>query len=130
KLGFREASRSWTSVCADVRTHIAGGQFAHVLIRDSAKMGGNIAKAGNIVARYFNEAFTPDQCAGLQLAVWEAIEDGGKAPDFNAGHFAARAAPAVLAYAEAYYDAAQIPAPAAAIDAAAAGAQSQLAPVD
>ncbi len=92
---------------------------------DSSKIGGHIALAGNIVARYFREAQTPDQCAGLQIAVWKAIEDGTEQPDFGSGHFQVMASSNVLAYAQKYYQATQ--APAASLFFAAGGAgQSQL----
>jgi hypothetical protein len=105
KLGFYDATSSWTSVCANVRGPIVSGQYFDVELMDSSKVGGNITKAGNIVGKYFNEAKTPDQCAGLQLAVWEAIEDGGDEPDFQNGHFQAQASPSVIGYAQKYYKA-------------------------
>jgi hypothetical protein len=101
KLGFRDQYSSWTSVCANVRAPITNGQYFGVELHNSAKAPANYVKAGNIVAKAFNEAQTPDQCAGLQLAVWEAIEDGQDQPDFLGGHF--QAPPSVIAYAQHYY---------------------------
>ncbi len=71
----------------------------------SNRYGGNVALAGNIIARYFYVAQTDDQCAGLQLAVWKALEDGTEQADFLSGRFQAKASPAVLAYASLYYKA-------------------------
>ena len=71
----------------------------------SLKAGGRIALAGSIVAKYFDAARTPDQCAGLQLAVWEAVEDGGPHANFGAGRFRVRATMDALDYAEDFYDA-------------------------
>lgn len=105
KLGFRDRDSSWTSVCADIRSPVEPGSFFAVQVQSSTKTGGNIALAGNIVGRYFKEAQTPDECAGLQLAVWEAIEDGGAKPDFGAGKFRVKATDAVLHFAQEYYGA-------------------------
>jgi hypothetical protein len=69
----------------------------------SAKVGGNVAKAGNIVAKFFGAARSADQCAGLQLAVWEAIEDGAARPDFGSGRFRSAGSAAVLGFAQEYY---------------------------
>ncbi|AIE86729.1 hypothetical protein OP10G_3361 [Fimbriimonas ginsengisoli Gsoil 348] len=106
KLGFQDAGRSWMSVCADVRSPISQGQFFQVRAVSAGSVGGRIAAAGHIVARFFKSAQTPDQCAGLQLAVWEVLEDGGQQPNFLAGHFQASATPAALEYAAEYYQAA------------------------
>jgi hypothetical protein len=105
KLGFRDGTRSWTSVCAAVRSPISNGQYFAVRALPSSKVGGTVALAGNIVAKHFDSATTADQCAGLQLAVWEAIEDGGDHADFSRGHFQARATRNAMAYAVKYYEA-------------------------
>jgi hypothetical protein len=107
KLGFRSQTSSWQSVCADVRSPIRGGQFFSLRPMSSLKAGGRIALAGNIVAKYFNAAQTPDECAGLQLAVWEAVEDGGIHANFGAGRFRARATTAALDFAQDFYEAIQ-----------------------
>lgn len=109
KLGFRDRTSSWESVCADVRSPIGTGDSFTVKTRNSSDIGGNIALAGRIVAKYFKLAKTPQQCAGLQLAVWEAIEDGGSTPDFTSGHFRARAETGVLDYADQFYTAVDEP---------------------
>ena len=72
----------------------------------TSSQNASVVKAGNIVAANFKDAQSADQCAGLQLAVWEAIEDGGDQPDFLGGHFQAGANPSVMAYAQQYYQAA------------------------
>jgi hypothetical protein len=103
KLGFQDRLGSWFSVCANVRAPMARGQAFYVHPKLSASMGGNFAKAGNIVAKYLATAQTPEQCAGLQLAVWEAIEDGGAKADFSGGKFMARGSANAITYAEMYY---------------------------
>jgi len=103
KLAFQDPGSSWSSVCADVRSPIRGGQTFVVKPMRSSQAGGNVAKAGHIVARFFRQAQSADECAGLQLAVWEAIEDGGSVADFTRGRFRARATTAAIAYAAGYY---------------------------
>ncbi len=105
KLNFQDERHSWQSVCADVRTPVRSGQVFTARVVNSLEYGGNIAKAGNIVAKYFKFAQTPDQCAGLQIAVWKALEDGSSQPDFGSGHFQVRASQTVIAYAQQYYQA-------------------------
>ena len=109
KLSFRDSRRAWTSYCANVRGPVRQGQIFPVRELSSKKAGGSVAIAGNIVAKYFKLAQNADQCAGLQLAIWEAIEDGGLKPNFAAGRFQARASLAVMANAEEFYQAAEAP---------------------
>ena len=103
KMMFHSEGGTWCSVCANIHKHIGGGDIVQMHLHSSKDVGGNIAKAGNIVARFFNEATSPEQCAGLQLAVWEALEDGGNTPDFQNGHFAAQSDAITMAYAMNYY---------------------------
>jgi hypothetical protein len=105
KLGFRERNRSWQSVCGNVRAPMTNGSFFRLKPLSSKQVGGRIALAGNIVAKYFASARTADQCAGLQLAVWEAVEDGGDHADFSTGQFRAAAPAAAMDYAQDFYEA-------------------------
>jgi hypothetical protein len=103
KMHFQDQDTSWDSVCADVRSPVSAGQFFYVVPQKSAKFGGNVAKAGNIVAKYFKAAQTPDQCAGLQIAVWKTLEDGADYPSFLSGRFQVRAGAAAMFFAAQYY---------------------------
>lgn len=103
KLVFRDSKGTWSSVCSNVRAPIARGRASQMRTWRTSVVGGNRQLAGNIVAASFARAVTPDQCAGLQLAVWEALEDGGRTPDFLSGRFQALASPAVLAFAQDAY---------------------------
>lgn len=106
KLGFRDRQNvTVASVCCDVRSPVVLKQAYVVQVFATQRYGGNVKKAGNIVAKYFNSATTADQCAGLQLAVWEAMEDGGAQPNFLAGAFQALGNDNVMRYAEGYYQA-------------------------
>jgi hypothetical protein len=103
KMGFRDQAHAWSSVCADVRSPVGAGETFTVQALSTATVGGNYAMAGNIVAKYFNRAQAPDECAGLQLAVWKVIEDGYESPNFLSGHFQAQASPAVMIFAREFY---------------------------
>jgi hypothetical protein len=106
KMHFQDENSGWDSVCADVRSPVTAGQFFQVHPLSSAKYGGYVAKAGNIVAKYFNSAHTPDQCAGLQIAVWKTLEDGPDYPSFLSGKFQVHAGAAAMMFAAQYYQAA------------------------
>lgn len=129
KLGFRDAHRAWQSLCAEVRRPIQARQ--HFLVRpaSSLKLGGNVALAGNIVAKHFYGAKTAEQCAGLQLAVWEAMEDGGKFADFASGRFRAMATQSALDYGQEFYEAIYEAKEAAFLQAGDDGGQSQISPI-
>jgi hypothetical protein len=106
KLTFRDNNTMWQSVCADVRSPISAGQVFGVQLKKSSAVK-EVSMAGRIVAMFFNNAKTPDQCAGLQLAVWKAIEDGDSQLDFGYGHVQVQANPAALNYAVYYFRSAQ-----------------------
>ncbi|MBS1723149.1 MAG: hypothetical protein JSS66_09390 [Armatimonadetes bacterium] len=99
KLLFRDKDRSWSSVCAAVRAPVGRRQAYVVQALNSSRGQANVKLAGAIVAKWFDQAQTPAQCAGLQLAVWEAIEDGGSRADFGSGHFMAQASTEALQFA-------------------------------
>ena len=104
KLTFKDGVRSEQTMCADVRSPISTGQIFMVQPGPSSGFA-RVAQAGRIVGMFFAKATTPDQCAGLQLAVWKAIEDGSSFPDFGSGHLQARASRAVMSYAAYFYQA-------------------------
>ena len=128
KLGFRDRTSTWTSVCAEVRNPVAPGQMYRVRPIKTSLAGGTIALAGNIVARHFKEAQSADQCAALQLAVWEAVEDGGRHANFAGGAFQARSTRVVIAMAEQYYEAIELPGEALYLESGQDGGQGQILP--
>ena len=103
RLAFRDQTHGWFSYCADVRSPVHTGQTYSVRVQNTTKMSSNVRRAGNIVSRYFYSAKTADECAAIQLAVWEAIEDGGQEADFTAGAFQTRASVPVLTLAQQMY---------------------------
>lgn len=106
KLGFIDRNgQTVASHCCDVRSPVQMRQTFNVQMTSTIRFGGNVTRAGNIVAKHFSSAKTSAQAAGLQLAVWEAIEDGGGRADFSAGRFRAAAGDDVIRFAEGYYQA-------------------------
>lgn len=126
KLAMRDARHQFASVCADVRTPVATGQVFGVRMVSSDSANKNLARAGRIVSKHFADAKTPEQCAGLQLAVWEALEDGGEKPGYLNGRFQAQADDKVMLYAMQYYDAIGPSKPAVLLGSTTGRAQSQL----
>lgn len=103
KMGYRDAVSSWSSVCVNIRKPVAEGQYCMMTKRSAKEVGGNLAKAARIVAKYFDGAQTPEQAAGLQIAVWEAVEYGGAQAPAIGGPLYFRADPMTMYYAENYY---------------------------
>lgn len=126
KLGFRDRNNSWPSVCADVRSPVSPRQFFPVQVLRSSKVGGRVAMAGNIVAKYFKSAQTPEQCAALQIAVWEALEDGNREPEFMRGRFQVDAGTDILGWAFKYYKGSEEEGDAAFLPADGGGGQGQI----
>lgn len=128
KLGFRDRRATWSSLCAGVRQPVRTGQSFWVLSTRTSTVGGRVRLAGNIAAKYLAAAKSNDECAALQLAIWEAIEDGGSHADFSSGHFAARASDSVLGLAEEIYEAVGTPGEALWLetDGSAGGGQNQI----
>lgn len=89
KLRFQAmpAGAQFLTVCADLAHSIYGGQIYKVENKFSAASPLGVQKAGNIVADKFAGANTADKAAALQVAVWEALYDGGSAPSFTSGNF-------------------------------------------
>jgi hypothetical protein len=129
KLGFRDRQNvNAIAVCCDVRSPIRAKQAYMVQVLGTSKFGGNVTMAGNIVAKYFNSATSPDQCAGLQLAIWEAIEDGGAQADFSSGRFQALGNDNVMQHAAGYYQAVADPGNAVLLRTTTNNGQSQMMP--
>lgn len=106
QLGFIDRNgRTVASHCCDVRSPVRMEQIFSVQMMSTKAFGGNVTKAGNIVAKHFASVRTKAQAAGMQLAVWEAVEDGNPNPDYAQGHFRAAASDEALRHAHIYYQA-------------------------
>lgn len=102
-MGFRSQTSTWGSFCADVRSPIRQGQTLGMVPTSSKKLSANYQRAAAIVAVGFDSVRSADQAAGMQVAIWEAIEDNGSQPNFQGGRFQVVASQAVLSYAQQYY---------------------------
>ncbi|HSI72801.1 MAG TPA: hypothetical protein VK934_06450 [Fimbriimonas sp.] len=120
--------RTVASVCANPGAPVVMGQVFPVRRLSSRWIGGRIAGAGNIVSKYFMQAQTADQCAALQLAVWEAVSDGGPLPDFEGGRFQAGSTDTIMELAAQFYDAFGEPGDAIFLQTGEGGGQDQLMP--
>lgn len=104
------------TVCVDLDHTLNGNSFPVDLI-DSNVQGGGIKLAGNIVKAFFAAAGSSNNnCAALQLAVWEAVYDGaddiannGAAPDWSHGEFKTSASATIKAQAATYFAAITTP---------------------
>lgn len=102
-MGFRSQTSTWGSFCADVRSPIRQGQTLAMVPTSSSRLSTNYQRAASIVAVGFDTIKSADQAAGMQLAIWEAIEDSGPQANFQSGRFQVIASQAVISYAQQYY---------------------------
>ena len=66
-------------------------------------VGATASVAGNIIAAGAGSVKTNDQAAGLQLAVWNVLYNGGDKLDLSHGAFRATASASALGYAEQFF---------------------------
>lgn len=103
KLQFQdENGRQWLSYCAGIRSPIGDGQSYGVRTIPTSKAQGNVPLAGRIVSLNSKNAVTDSQCAGLQIAVWEALEYGTHAMGQNSS-LRVFTDPVTLNYAHQFY---------------------------
>lgn len=103
QLTFSSSSGSLSTYCADALSFL--NSSAHTYTQSSLTLtpDTNLGKAGTILANSQASALTAAQQAGLQLAIWEALYDGGTSFDAT-GKFAVNGASAeALGYASQYY---------------------------
>jgi len=107
KLDFQFSNgTNLVTVCADLNRILNGGALQYNVSSTDPNGNTGIDEAGKIVAKYFTGAVTADEQAGLQLAVWSAIYNGGNSFNANGSHLKiSDANNATLAYAEQYYSA-------------------------
>lgn len=108
KLKFHNnvSNQDMLTVCCDLDNTISGGQTYNCNAFNSSGVGGGITLAGNIVGGGFISASSNEDCAALQLAVWEATYDGvgnGGVADFTNGIFGADISGSLLTAATGYY---------------------------
>ncbi len=88
QLNFTDGTNSIDTYCADAASLLSGsGFFSYVPSTVDLSGASNLSLAGRIAANSFATATTADQQAGLQLAIWSAIYDGGPNFDANGANF-------------------------------------------
>ncbi len=93
------------TICADLTSTLNG--YSHSYSASYTDPTGNtpIDEAGKIVSAYILSATTADEQAGLQLAVWSALYNGGSTLNLNGNFSASGYNSATLGYAQSYYSA-------------------------
>lgn len=104
RLNFVDSDAgSVKTYCVDLLKGFGPGAKWHVTTLDSATQSLRLQEAGNIIAAASVLAKTNDQAAGLQLAVWDVLYNGGSKLDLTTGSFRATANASALGYAEQYF---------------------------
>ena len=93
-----------STYCADALSRLNSASNSYNVSQLNLSLNTNLGKAGTILANNQAGAITAAQQAGLQLAVWEAIYDGGATFDAsNAGFKAQNVSSEILGFASQYY---------------------------
>ena len=103
-LSFTDGVTTFSTYCADLTSFVDGSAHGYSASSTSPTGTTGIDLAGRIVAVNAGNALTADQSAGLQLAVWSAIYNGGTSFNANGAHFGVTGVSnAVIADATSYY---------------------------
>lgn len=88
QLNFTDGTSSIDTYCADAASMLNGGSFySYTPATLDLSASSNLSLAGRIAANSFAAATTADQQAGLQLAIWSALYNGGPSFDANGANF-------------------------------------------
>jgi len=78
-LLFTNGSATLKTYCADATSFLDHSFHGYSSVTLSQNGSSNQSKAARIIAKYFDVADTKDKQAGLQLAIWSALYNGGTA---------------------------------------------------
>lgn len=99
QLHFSDAKfGNLTTYCVDLFNQIRTGMTYPVVLKDSTTAESGYKRAGNIVAAAAGQAKSADAAAGLQLAVWKTLYDGGST-NWSTGKVRVQASGSVMNYA-------------------------------
>ena len=103
-LNFKDsAAGNLKTYCVDLIHGFGPGNTFNATTLDSATQSARLKEAGNIIAAGAGSVKTNDQAAGLQLAVWNVLYNGGDKLDLSHGAFRATASASALGYAEQFF---------------------------
>lgn len=104
QLNFTDGSNTLDTYCADATKFLNGSFHSYTPSIVDLSGASNLSLAGRILANSYATATTADQQAGLQLALWEAIYDGGATFDGSTSNFKVQNVNAnALNFASSYY---------------------------
>jgi hypothetical protein len=104
QINFSSSNGSLSTYCGEALATLNGASNRYDVSQLTLTPNTNLGKAGTILANNQAGAITAAQQAGLQLAVWEAIYDGGATFDAsNAGFKAKNVSSEILGFASQYY---------------------------
>lgn len=106
KLSFTSGSTILKTFCADATSTLdsSSHSYTETVLNLSATTG--LAKAGRILATSYGSTSSVDQQAGMQLAVWSALYDGGASFNANGTNFKVTGvSSAALSFASSFYTA-------------------------
>lgn len=105
-LNFTNGSSTLTTYCADARSPLDGAFHGYSSMTVDTTAASGLAIAGRIVGQGIGTATNADKQAGLQLAIWSALYDGGANFNANGANFKVQnVSNSILNYAASYYSA-------------------------
>ena len=104
QLKFTSSSGSLSTYCADALSFLNSSSHSYTTSSLTLTPDTNLGKAATILSNNQAGALTAAQQAGLQLAIWEALYDGGTTFDASGAKFQAKGVSSeVLGFASSYY---------------------------
>ena len=103
QLNFSNGSSTLGTYCADALSFLNGSSHTYTESGVTLNTSTNLGIAGTNLANSQGSALTAAQQAGLQLAVWEALYDGGTTFDAGGKFQVSGASAEALGYASEYY---------------------------
>ena len=104
-LKFHDSSTStdYTTICADLTAGLDGQTHTYSTSTTNPLGSSAVDAAGRIIGTWMTSAVTADQQAGLQLAVWDALYNGGSALNLDGDLRITHASSGAVYWAGQYY---------------------------
>lgn len=105
ELKFSTSGGSLSTYCVDALSPLGSSAKSYTVSELVQTSSTGLGRAASILANHQASAITAAQQAGLQLAIWEALYDGGSTFNANsAGFKVTGASSAALSFASTYYN--------------------------